>query len=462
MSFKEDISALARLAITGFILLVAALSYQQIAMGGRYRQNPLNKRASIRLSKVKEGAIRDRVGVILAETQRVGTGFGRVYPLGRATCHVVGYDSTKVGSAGLQKRYRSVLLGNDGLESPLAQLLRDQESGHDLVLTLDASAQRTATEALEGRTGAVVALDPQTGDVLVMASSPTFNPNFLEDAWDVIRKDPSSPLLNRCTQGQYPPGSTFALLTSAAALDAGVATLSTKFRCEGHFRVDGDEILCHRRRGHGLLNMREALVVSCNVYFAKLGLKIGWEGLQKTAEAFGFGKATDFDLPVASSSMPPTEPGDRATLAEASLGQGNVVVTPLQMGMLVAAIGNDGRMMAPRLVQSIRSVEGRILRTTEPREISQPVSAETADALREVMTQVVKRGTGAWAKSEHVEIAGETGTAENPSGAPHAWFVGLAPAATPRVAVAVVIENADNGIAEAASVAKKVVETLLE
>lgn len=462
MSFKDDIAALARIAIGGFILLVAALSYQQVAMGGRYRQNPLNKRASIRLSKVKEGTIRDRASVILAETQRVGPKFERVYPLGRATCHVVGYDSVKLGSAGLQKRYRNVLLGVDGLESPLAQLLQDRQVGHDIVLTLDASAQRAATEALEGRVGAVVALDPRNGDVLVMASSPTFNPNFLGDAWDIICNDPASPLLNRCTQGQYPPGFPFAILTAAAALDAGVATLGTKLRCEGHYRIDGDEIVCRRRSGHGLLDMREALIVSCNIYFAKLSLKIGWERLRETAEAFGFGKTTDFDLPVVPSSIPPTEPGDRAALAKAASGQGGVTVTPLQMAMIAAAIGNGGRMMAPRLVQSVRSAEGRILRTTQSRQISQPVSVETADALREAMTQVVKRKTGAWTKSEHVEIAGETGLAENPNGAPHAWFVALAPAATPRVAVAVLIENADAGTAEAASVAKDVVEALVE
>ncbi len=462
MSFKENISALARIAIGGFILLLAALSYQQVAMGGRYRRNPLNRHASSRLSRVKQGAIRDRVGVVLAETQTVEAGFGRVYPLGRATCHVVGYDSTKLGAAGLQKRYRDVLLGTDGLESPLAQLLRDRQIGHDLVLTLDSSAQRVATDALEGRSGAVVALDPRTGDVLVMASSPTFNPNFLEDAWDIICNDPASPMLNRCTQGQYTPGSTFAILTAAAALDAGVATLGTKLRCEGHFRIGDEEIVCHRRSGHGLLDMREALIVSCNIYFAKLGLKLGGERLWETADAFGIGRAPDFDLPAAAGAMPRIESGDRAALAKVGSGRGDVMVTPLQMAMLAAAIGNGGRMMAPKLVQSIRSAEGRVLRTVQSRELGRPVSVETAAALIDAMTQVVKRGTGAWARSEDIEIAGKTGMAENPDGEPHAWFIALAPADDPHVAVAVVIENADDGTAGAASVAKDVVEALVE
>jgi peptidoglycan glycosyltransferase len=461
MNFRDNITVLARVALAGFLLLIVALSYQQVAMGGRYRRHPLNHRDALRLAQIKQGTIRDSTRTVLAETRRGEGGFQRTYPEGRAFCQLLGYQSVKLGAAGLQKRYADELVGADGLESPFAQLWRDEKAGHDLTLTLNASAQKVAAEALEGRNGAVVALDPRSGEVLVMASSPMFDPNFVDDAWELIRKDPAAPLLNRCIQGQYPPGSAIKILTAAAALDAGVATPETKFRCEGRFKVDGAEVVCHRTSGHGLVDMSKALAVSCNVYFAKLGLELGAERLEKAARAFGFGTRIEFDLPVTVSSIGVSASANRAALAEAAFGQGKVIVTPLQMALIAAAIGNEGRMMAPRVLRSVESPEGRVLRETTPRELGRPVSAATAQTVKDLMVGVVEHGTGAVVQSRHVQIAGKTGSAENPHGEPHAWFVALAPADAPTVAVAVIVENAGRGGEVAGPIARDVIEALV-
>jgi peptidoglycan glycosyltransferase len=413
---------------------------------------------------IQRGRILDRRGEVLAETRNSEGAALRVYPYAEVFAHAVGYADPRFGLSGIEAISNRGLNGSalDSLDDwgELGRQLLTQSKrprGQDQVTTLDAGLQRAAVEALstaKGGRGAVMMIRPADGAVLVMASVPGFDPNRLSA--DLFAGGSSSnPLLNRATHGQYPPGSTFKVVIAAQALDAG---FSGRLECpaEGyttssHYRPIRDHEYYSEKRagrawsGHGTIDLSAALAKSSNVFFAKLGVLGGHDALAATGERMLFNRSIDFvagssgSTNLQASRLPRIPKRDRYGLAQASIGQGRITATPAHMALIAAAIANDGVAMRPRL-----------LRDTEPQVLGRMMSAETARRLRVMLRRAVRDGTGRGIETAGLEIAGKTGTAENPHGASHSWFIGFAPASSPSLAYAVLVEHGGYGSATAA------------
>lgn len=408
----------------------------------------------------------------------------RHYPRGSFAAHVLGYvrdisaaelerlrdlgytGRDKIGKDGVERLQEAVLHGTDGGEQVevdalgnLVQVLGQVPAigGEPVVLNLDADAQRAAEAGLAGRPGAAVAVDVRTGAILALASSPAFDPNLLcgkitRARWRYLN-GPGRPQQDRVTGALYEPGSVVKLVTAAAAIESGCVNASSRFFCPGYVQLGRWRFRCWQRGGHGPLDFISGVAQSCNVMFIRLGREVGRPGLERWARAFGLGSATGVDLPDEKSGLVPNPrwkrrhfglpwyPGDTCQM---SVGQGGILVTPLQAVVVAAAIANGGFLVTPRVV---RSVAGRIEATPAPRPVG--IKRATAELLRQGMAAVVRRGTARRIWDPNFPIAGKTGTAETPHGEPHGWFVGFAPVKQPQVAVAVLVEQGGSGAAVA-------------
>ena len=453
--------------------IVANLTWIQIFGAEGIEGNAYNKRRLVEEYAIQRGDILTADRQVVARSVDTGTEYRyqREYPRGALLGDVTGYDSWKYGRSGLEKKYNKDLLGEGSaltLRSLANKLLGANKKGNSLVLTVDARLQATATEALAGRKGAVVALDPKTGEVLAMVTAPTYDPNvtvpFQNDdpaAWDALNADPNHPLVNRCTSGLYPPGSSFKVVTASAALDSGLVEPETPFNCTGELLVHGFTIHDFGGKSHGTISFTDALVRSCNITFAQVGLGLGAPLLVQYAELFGFNEVIPFDLPVAESKIGSPESMDPVALASSSIGQAEVLASPLQMALVAAGVANGGMVMRPYLVEEVQDYNGKIIQHFGPEKWQEATDRATASTLTRMMVQVVERGTGTAARIPGVEVAGKTGTAEVADAEPHAWFICFAPALEPRVAVAVIIENGGEGGKVAAPVAREVLQKAL-
>jgi peptidoglycan glycosyltransferase len=360
----------------------------------------------------------------------------------------------------LEQIYNSQLLGLSG------SLLKSLEvrwgvqgiKGNDLCLTINNSLQQKASQLLGARKGAVVAVNPQTGAILAMVSKPGFDPNqtALLDNWEETRKDPQHPLLNRATSGLYPPGSIMKIITLSLGLNKIPQLGSETYNCAGSVQIQGRTL---KDTGvHGTVDYRRALAVSCNSYYATLGLRIGGADYAQGLRSFGWGKKIPFDLPLAANPLPADSLNQANGLAEASIGQGKILVTPLSMAMIAGAIGNGGVMMKPYLVGNIKSPNGKVLWSAQPEQLMSVTTPEIAARVKEAMVGVVREGTGKSAAISGIEVAGKTGSAENSAGATHAWFVSFAPSQNPTIAVCVLVENGGAGGTAAAPIARELIK----
>ncbi|WP_406678247.1 peptidoglycan D,D-transpeptidase FtsI family protein [Moorella sp. ACPs] len=458
---KTEVRRLALATGVFFVILIVYLTYIQAIAGERLYLNPLNPRLYLVEQQTERGTIYDRAGRVLAQTVGNQGRFQRQYPYGPAAAQVVGYVSERFGSSGLEASRDGDLLGLTGwqhLVNKGRRLLGQAARGSNLYLTLDADLQRLATSLLAGRRGAVVALDPRTGAVLVLASSPTFDPNRLEEEWQRINSPGAgSPLLNRAIQGLYPPGSIMKLVTATAALETDPGILQRDFYCPGYLEIQGWKLTCPRPHGH--LNFQQAMMYSCNVTFATLALEAGADKFKETAALYGFDKPLKFDLPVEESRVPGRL--DTSALAESSIGQGAVLATPLQMAMVTAAIANKGILMQPYLVDKVTAAGGRLLWEAVPRPLRLVTGVKVAADIKEAMVATVNGGTATAASLAGIQVAAKTGSAQNPGGEAHAWLVAFAPAEEPRIAVAVVVENAGAGGVVAAPIAREILAAAL-
>lgn len=405
--------------------------------------------------------------------------FQRTYPFETRAAHVLGWDSIDVGRAGIEEAYNEALSATASgvLAEELASLLGQRSATGDTVrLTLDPEVQAVAERSLGDRSGAVVALDPRTGEVLAHASNPSFDPNPLAshdrrsalDAWDDLRTDPARPLLDRATRELYPPGSVFKLIVAAAALENGIPQ-DTAFPDEAEFQPSVGQPIRNFNRGvctdGSTISLVRALEVSCNTVFARLGVQLGQDAVRAQAQAFGFDRSIPYDLPVADSPFP--KEVDEAQLAQSSIGQFDVRATALQMAQVGAAIANDGQLLIPHVVRDVRDASGRLVAGpnagpwSEGRFGAEALSSRSASLLQDMMVGVVENGTGGRAAIPGVRVGGKTGTAQDPSNeTPTAWFVGFA---EDQVAVAVVVPDAggEGGGAVAAPIARAVMEAVL-
>jgi peptidoglycan glycosyltransferase len=414
--------------------------------------------------KVERGVIISADGVELAVNRQSGDYFFREYPQGSLTSPWLGYNSLRYGRAGIERVYNEELSGQTGLlglTNYWDQILNQPHKGADLKLTINMAVQRAAAEALGNRKGAVIALDPRTGAVLAMVSYPRYDPNELEDVWQDINSNPDTPLLNRAVQGLYPPGSVFKMIVAGAAMQEGAVTAGTEFDDTGTVTAGGYVVRNYGDNVYGAHTFAEAFAKSINTTFAKVGVEVGGETLAKYAGDFGFGQSLPWPLGGAKSIFPDPETMDKAHVAQASFGQGEVLASPMQIALAAAAVANGGTIMKPYVVSQVLDYHQSVLRETKPQMWLQPLTAETAAILRQFMVQVVTSGTGTSAAINGVQVAGKTGTAEVADGESHAWFAAFAPADDPKVVVAVLVENAGTGGSIAAPVARDVIAAAL-
>jgi peptidoglycan glycosyltransferase len=414
--------------------------------------------------KVERGVIVSADGVELAVNRKAGLYYLREYPEGALVSPWVGYNSLRYGRAGIERVYNEELSGQTGLLGITGywdRILGRTHRGADLKLTVDLAVQRVAAQALGDRKGAVVALDPRTGAVLAMVSYPRYDPNQINELWEDITSDPDSPLVNRVNYGLYPPGSVFKILVAGAGLQEDEVEPDTVFVDTGTVMAGGYEVHNYGDRVYGEHTFTEAFALSINTTFAKLGVQLGADRLASYAAAFGFGETPPWRLGGAKSVFPDPSTMDKAHVAQASIGQGEVLATPLQMALAAAAVANQGQIMKPYIVSEVLDYRQNVLDRTKPEVWLTPLTAGTAAQMTDLMVEVVNNGTGTSAALEGVQVAGKTGTAEVENGEPHAWFAAFAPAYDPQVVVAVLVENAGTGGGVAAPIARQVISAAL-
>lgn len=444
-------------------VLFLYLSYIQVIEKDNLASHPLNRRSSEAAKTIQYGDVLDKNGNKLAFSVFEDGGYVRRYPYGAVFAHVVGYDTKKYGKAGIESIYNGYLSGNLNPERQLGAVshLFQTTRGNNVKLTLDAKVQETAYKALGNHRGAVVALSPQTGRVLALVSRPSFNPEAVEAAWQQISNDSESPLLDRTVQGLYPPGSTLKVMMAEAALNEGITTTDRLMTCNGTLEIGSDYTLSEiNHKAHGKINLEEALTVSCNIAFGTLALEMGRDKMEKTFKRYGFTEEIHSDFVESKPKLPSFSKLSDGDLAQTGIGQGSLLVTPLRMAMLAASMANHGIMMKPYLVSEITSPDGGVIKKYSA-EKWLTLDAKTAELVKKMMVSVVRDGTGRAAALSGISVAGKTGTAENPHGADHSWFIGFAPADNPEIAIAVIVENAGAGSLVAAPIAREVFAQVL-
>lgn len=448
-----------------FISLILYISYFQIFNAEKIVGNSYNKRQWIDEENIIRGDIADRKGVVLASSEKNDKIQTRSYKYGQLYSHIIGYSYKEYGKSGIESVYNKELLGLKDINpiEELKNILTDGDAiGNNIILTIDHDIQSYAYKLLNGRKGSIVLMNPKTGEIYSIMSSPSFDPSKLKEKWDDIVSNEDSPLLNRATMGVYAPGSIFKIIVAAAALENNMA--SETYKCEGSISIDGYMLKDHQEKAHGEISLEEALVQSCNVTFSQIGLELGEEKLKKTSERFMFNSNIPFELRTTKSIFP-EKISTKPELGATAIGQGKLLVTPLNMVMVSSAIANNGDIVKPILVKEIVSNEGKIIKKNKTETLSKATSLEVSEKLKEMMIETVEKGTGKKARIKNIKVAGKTGTAQNETGKEHAWFVGFAPADDPLVSVVVIIENSGKtGGTEAAPIAgdlmKKAIQIL--
>ncbi|MGY1753935.1 peptidoglycan D,D-transpeptidase FtsI family protein [Blastococcus sp. SYSU D01042] len=460
-----------------FTLLILNINYIQVVRSEELREDGRNTRVLADEYSRERGAI-----VVAGEPIALSTEtddrlkYLRQYPQGGLYAAVTGYYSVIYGATGMERAENPLLAGTDDrlFVRRLSDLFTGRDpSGGDVVLTLDPAVQQAAMAGLEGQVGAVVALDPSTGAVLGLASTPTFDPNLLSshdpagirDAAAQLEAADPDPRSNQAISQRYSPGSIFKVIVSAAALEDGY-TPETVVPAPQTLQLPGTSTDLTNFNGSacsgsGEQPLIDALTVSCNTAFAQLGIDLGEDAVREMAEAFGM-TGERFEMPLRVEGSTVGDIGNDAELGVASIGQQNVQMTPMQAAMVAAAVANDGTLMKPYLVDQLLAPDLTVIDETDPEEMSQPVSEQTASALTEMMSSVVANGSGRAARINGVQVAGKTGTAEN-AGPDHNWFIGFAPADEPRIAVAVFVRNGGGtGGDTSAPIARQVMQAYLD
>lgn len=428
--------------------------------GDALAAHPLNTRSALMEQNIRRGRIVDREGRVLAESSADGV---RSYPYGRILAPVTGYQTEHYGSTGVEQTEGQALSGvtaDVAHIGPLRTLLR-ADVGYDVRLTVDAELSEAAWNALDGRYGAVVVMDAESGAILTMVSAPSFDPASVAAEWDELTARTDSPLLNRVAQGLYPPGSTFKTLIADAALAAGVTNPDEVFTCTGELAIGADYVL-HEPHGevHGKLHLADALRESCNVTFATLALRLGTSGISSAFERFGVGaELTDAEIPMERAHVPPLKSLGEGETAQLGIGQGQLLVTPLQMVLVADAFANGGRIMQPYLVGQVLTADGTPLYEASPEVWRTATTAERAAVIDGYMADVVAAGTGTAADVAGVRVTGKTGTAENAGGTDHAWFIGSAACRGQKIVMAILVEGGGFGGRAAAGIAHRVIRT---
>ena len=450
-----------------FFILSLGLIYWQVVEAEALQTNPANRRLILLEDRITRGGIFDRNGEILAQSVEKEGEMTRVYPKKEIYEPLLGYATWQHGSAGLEGSLGDWLLGvkDPTFTQEVQQFFQLPRQGDDVVLTLDSHLQQVAYEGLAGKTGAAVAINPRTGEVLAMVSQPSFDPNSLDEDWAEINERSGSPLTNHAFS-LFPPGSTMKVVTSAALLRSGLNTTDL-YDCTGSTVINGQVIPEQNAKAHGWVNYNTALADSCNTYFATFGVRAGDEIFLEAAQGFGFGQTIPFELEVPQSSITNQEaiPDtlDVNLLAASAFGQGEVLVSPFHMALIAAGIANQGVIMQPYVVERVLDPQQNTIYQTQPQPWLNALSEAEADKVTSAMVTAVNEGTAAPGAISGVQVAAKTGSAEPGGDVPtHAWYIAFAPAENPTIAVAVLVEHGGTGGGAAAPIAKRIMEEALK
>ncbi|RZU13240.1 cell elongation-specific peptidoglycan D,D-transpeptidase [Kribbella rubisoli] len=480
-------SAIRRLAVAAIILMLALMANSTYLQA--FRANEINGRNDN--NRVRDSQFSVNRGPILIGSTPVAQSkpsndrfkYQRTYPSGPVYAPVTGFYSYRFGRGGIELTMNSELNGSDpsmAFRRIIDVISNRPQQGGSVTLTLNAAAQQAAYKGLGSKTGAVVAIEPKTGKILAMATTPSYDPNRLashdsakvDAAWKSLTEDKDRPLSNRAAQELYPPGSTFKLVTAAAALSSGKYTPETKVNSPAELVLPQTTVPLVNEDGKNCggsnnATLTVALRYSCNTAYGSVGLALGPDALREQAAKFGFGARPLAELPSVATSQFPGDPNEPQT-AQSAIGQFDVRATPLQMAMVAAGIANKGEVMKPYLVQNVKTPDLKTVSETKPESLHQAVTPQVASQLTAMMVDVVNNGTGKPGQISGVQVAGKTGTAQTAKDRPpFAWFTAFAPADDPKIAVAVLIEKADiarddiAGGKLAAPIAKSVMEAVL-
>ncbi len=478
---NRQIAKLYGLIVLLFAVLVGFTSYWSVFDAKALKEKTVNRRPLLEELQVRRGTIFAADGSVIARSTREGHGstrfYTRHYPQGSLFGHPIGYSFFNLGQNEFERYHNDDLVGNKPeFSSILDQLQGAAQQGDNIYTNIDPAAQRIALDDLQqAGFGAVVAIEPQTGKVRVMVSNPPFDPNQVGRHGLKPFTTPDRPLVDRATQGQYPPGSTFKVVTAAAGLNSGTITPSTQINAPGTLPVPGPDIQNDFNQSFGPISLDTALTNSVNTWFAQLGEKVGENTLFSYMDRFGFNSTPPIDLPsdeVYKSGVFQSGrllgPNDPVDIARIAFGQERLLVTPLQMAEVAAAIANGGKEMKPQIWSKVVDPDGRTVKTMNGSEFGQPISSKTASELTTAMQGVVSQGTGTNAAIPGISVAGKTGTAEAPychagPQSNQAWFMGFAPADHPKIAVVATVECTPQfGNDIAAPIFRAVTEQLLK
>ena len=470
-----------------FVALISYIAYFQFFTAPNIAAQEGNQRLAAERNKVLRGTIYDRDKNALTTSER-GNALTqkRGYTNGELYVHPLGYASSVYGFSGLEKAYNEELTTYNKLKNNLLNLTKDfsfdklkkmfetreeddEQIGNSLITTLDPKIQKVAFNALGNRKGAVVALNPQTGEVLAMVSKPTYDPNDLKAAMEKANAGTAddSPLINRAISGLYPPGSTFKAVTLTSALENMPGVTERIFEDNGKIEFNEKQSLSNVKGiANGNIDLKDAFRVSSNVVFGTLALELGNNKLKDTAEKYGFNNTIESDgFSITKSQFPELKSYEKGSIAQSGIGQSSILATPMQMALISSTISNGGKMMMPKLVNEVIDKDGNVVKTIEPKMIKQVISANTARTIKDYMANLVdSKVNSSWTYFQGTDAAGKTGTADynlpnGQSAVPHSWFIGFAPRENPKVAVAVIVENGGFGSVAAAEVAGTVIKT---
>lgn len=458
------------LVVLLFALLIAFTSRWAVFDATALQHNPHNRRPLLEQLRHPRGLITAADGTVLASNRSSGRGetkeYSRTYPQGGLFSHVLGYFFISKGDAGIEKQYDDPLAGRENeFASALDQLLGHRVEGEDVRTNLEPNAQKVALQALGAQKGAVVAIEPSTGRVRVMASAPGFDPNRITSSSGI---GGAASTFNRATQSKYPAGSTMKVVTAAAALDTGRYNPNSFVSGKSPKVISGVPLSNFGNENFGPISLTDALTHSVNTVYGEVGEKLGRSTMLKYMRRFGFQRKPPLDYPksqmIASGAFPAKPCGPGIDFGRVAIGQEcHLSVTPLQMAEVAATVANGGVRMKPWLVDRIVAKDGRVKKVNHPKQAARVMSPQTAAQLGQMMQHVVEEGTGTAAKLQGISVAGKTGTAEIPGTTENqVWFICFAPADKPKMAVAVTIERTQGeGGTVAAPIAKQVLQALL-
>jgi len=456
---RKTILSIVYIFVGLFVLMMGYFTFFLLAKSDDVINSTYNLRHDVLAKRIIRGNIMSSDGEILAETITDEDGNEiRSYPYGDMYAHVVG--RVMRGRAGIEEMENITLLTSysNSAEAMYNDLVGVKNPGNNVISTLDHKLSKVAYDALGENRGAVVAIDPRTGKILAMISKPSYDPNNIDQNWESISEDSDneSPLLNRASQGLYPPGSTFKLVTALAYMRANPDYLDYNYKCKGTTDYEGMTISCSNNKVHGNLDLKEAFSKSCNTSFSTIGKELAIDDFRQLSESLFFNKP----LPARISNNPSSfllktgESGVKESM-QTAIGQGRTLISPLHNAMLAATVANGGIMMKPYVIDRIESAGGRLLKGYIPEEVARLMTAEEADYLKSLMRSVVTDGTASRLNKLDVKVAGKTGTAEQEGKKPHSWFIGYAPANNPRIAISIIVENKGSGSEYALPIAEK-------